>query len=93
MVRFEDEDDAPLLGRVIPNPGILKMKKIRLWIAVIIVVTVVGALFLITSTKIHNQSRAYMIGQYRVKDTKVKFNITVLSYWPHSRLPQIELCC
>jgi len=72
MVRFEDEDDAPLLGRVIPNPGILKMKKIRLWIAVIIVVTVVGALFLITSTKIHNQSRAYMIGQYRVKDTKVE---------------------
>ena len=70
MPRFEG-DEAPLLGRVMPNPGILKMRKIRLWIAVIIVVTIVGALFLITSSKIHSQSRAYMIGQYRVKDTKV----------------------
>ena len=74
MPRF-DEDEVPLLDRVIPSPGILKMRKIRLWIAVIIIVTIVGALFLVTSTKIHNQSRAYMIGQYRVKDTKVTFNV------------------
>jgi len=51
--------------------GILKMKKIRLWIAVIITITIVGALFLISSSKIHDQSRAYMMGQYRIKDMKL----------------------
>ena len=78
MARYDEEDQGLLLDRVIPSPGILRMRKIRLWIAVIIVVTVVGAMFLITSTKIHSQSRAYMIGQYRVKDTKVGFISPVL---------------
>ena len=65
------EDALPLFEQLTPAAGILKMKRIRLWIAVIIITTVVGALFLVTSNKIHNQSRAYMLGQYRVKDTKV----------------------
>ena len=47
------------------------MKKIRLWIAVIIIITIIGALFLISSSKIHDQSKAYMMGQYRIKDMKV----------------------
>ena len=68
----EEEATQPmLLERVLPSPGLLRMKKIRLWVATIIVLTVVGALFLLTSSKIHSQSKAYMSWQYKVKDTKV----------------------
>ena len=55
----------------ITMPGILRMKQIRLWIAVILVITVVGALFLVTTSKINNKARAYTLGQYRIKDMKV----------------------
>ena len=59
-------------------PGILRMKQIRLWIAVILVITVVGALFLVTTSKINNKARAYTLGQYRVKDMKVWGNTALL---------------
>ena len=72
-----DDSTSLLLDRVLPSPGILKLKKIRLWIAVIIAITVLGAIFLLKSTHMHELSSAYMAGasQYQIKDTKVSTQV------------------
>ena len=93
MGGYEDSSTTSLLlDRVLPSPGIMRLRKIRLWIAVIIVITVVGSLFLLTSSQIHKQSRAYLVGagQYSIKDTKVGAVLFLIGGWAR-RIVGIQL--